>query len=175
MAVTTAIVWFRRDLRLADNPALADALARARDVVALYVHAPDEESPWAPGAASRWWLHHSLEALDGALRARGASLTIIRGPSLETLLDVARASGASSVHWNRAYEPSIARRDIEIEQQLRAAGLATQSQPQFSAPLCPGNRGSNQAAAGKARHPGAPWGSAAQNDHTLCLSAEISK
>ena len=56
----TAIVWFRRDLRLTDNPALAAACERARHVVALYVHAPEEDGEWAPGAASRWWLHHSL-------------------------------------------------------------------------------------------------------------------
>ena len=48
----TAIVWFRRDLRLTDNPALAAACARARHVVALYVHAPDEDGEWSPGGAS---------------------------------------------------------------------------------------------------------------------------
>ncbi|HSN01032.1 MAG TPA: deoxyribodipyrimidine photo-lyase, partial [Rudaea sp.] len=66
--MSTAIVWFRRDLRLEDNPAL-DAALRAHDRVAcVYIHAPTEEAPWAPGAASRWWLHHSLSALDGQLR-----------------------------------------------------------------------------------------------------------
>ena len=125
----TAIVWFRRDLRLADHPALRAALAGAGRVVALYIHAPDEEAPWAPGAASRWWLHHSLAALEAALAARGARLTITTGASLETLLAVARASGASSVHWNRGYEPAVVARDTAIKAALRAAGVAAESHP----------------------------------------------
>ena len=52
--MSTAVVWLRRDLRVADNPALqADVRAHDR-VVCAYVHAPQEEAPWAPGAASRW-------------------------------------------------------------------------------------------------------------------------
>jgi len=125
----TALVWFRRDLRLTDHPALRAALARAGRVVLLYVHAPDEEAPWAPGAASRWWLHHSLEALDTALAARGARLTLAAGASLETLLAVARASGASSVHWNRSYEPALVARDTAIKTALRDAGIAAESHP----------------------------------------------
>ena len=91
-ALGSAIVWFRRDLRLTDHPALTAALAGGSRVVALYIHAPDEEAPWSPGAASRWWLHHSLAALAAALAARGARLTIAAGSSLATLLSVARAS-----------------------------------------------------------------------------------
>jgi deoxyribodipyrimidine photo-lyase len=53
----TAIVWVRRDLRLTDNPALHAACERARNVVVVYVDAQQDEQPWAPGAASRWWLH----------------------------------------------------------------------------------------------------------------------
>ncbi len=123
----TAIVWFRRDLRLTDNPALLAALAAAERVLALYSHAPEEEAPWAPGAAGRWWLHHSLAALDASLAERGGRLTIVAGPSLETLLAVARASGASAVHWSRGYEPALVARDTAIKAALRAAGIAAQS------------------------------------------------
>ena len=70
----TALLWFRRDLRLADNPALARALEVCERVVPVYIHAPEEEAPWQPGAASRWWLHHSLAALDSALRGLGSGL-----------------------------------------------------------------------------------------------------
>ena len=62
--MTTALVWFRRDLRLADNPALHRAASEYERVIPIYLHAPQEEAPWSPGAASRWWLHHSLAALD---------------------------------------------------------------------------------------------------------------
>jgi deoxyribodipyrimidine photo-lyase len=123
----TALVWFRRDLRLADNPALAAACEHARHVVALYVHAPDEEGEWAPGGASRWWLHHSLARLDAALRERGGHLCLRRGDSLETLLAVAREVGAERVYWNRLYDPALVARDTRIKTALREAGLDCES------------------------------------------------
>jgi deoxyribodipyrimidine photo-lyase len=124
---SVSIVWFRRDLRLADNPALAAACSRAERVVLLYVHAPGEEGDWPPGAASRWWLHESLARLTAALRGRGAELHLRHGPSLQALLSVARATGADGVHWNRLYEPALAARDAEVASGLRAAGLAVES------------------------------------------------
>jgi deoxyribodipyrimidine photo-lyase len=124
---STAIVWFRRDLRLADNPALSAACSRADRVVLLYVHAPEEEGDWPPGAASRWWLHQSLARLSAALRGRGAELHLRRGPSLEALLAVVRATGAERVYWNRLYEPALAERDAQVESALVAAGVAVES------------------------------------------------
>jgi deoxyribodipyrimidine photo-lyase len=120
-------MWFRRDLRLADNPALAAACANSDRVVLLYVHAPDEEGDWRPGAASRWWLHHSLEQLSASLCRRGAELHLRRGPSLDTLLSVARATGAGCVYWNRLYEPALAARDEQVASALGAAGLEVQT------------------------------------------------
>jgi deoxyribodipyrimidine photo-lyase len=125
--VDTAIVWFRRDLRLTDNPALAEACARARYVVAVYVHAPDEDGEWAAGGASRWWLHHSLAKLDEALRARSGRLYLRRGESFGTLLEVARETGAASVFWNRLYDPATVARDTRIKAALREAGLECES------------------------------------------------
>jgi deoxyribodipyrimidine photo-lyase len=123
----TAIAWFRRDLRLTDNPALNAACEHARHVIALYVHAPGEDGEWAPGGASRWWLHHSLARLDEALRARGGRLTIRRGASLETLLAVARETGATHVYWNRLYEPARVAQDTRVKSALREAGLHCES------------------------------------------------
>ncbi len=80
--MSTAIVWFRRDLRLTD---LTQALAAADTVIPVYIHSPDEEGAWAPGAASRWWLHHSLAALDTELRVRGSRLVLREGPALAAL------------------------------------------------------------------------------------------
>ena len=74
--VSVALVWFRRDLRLQDNPALQAALEAGHDVVPVYIHAPHEEGDWAPGAASNAWRHRSLAALDGDLRARSSSLVL---------------------------------------------------------------------------------------------------
>jgi deoxyribodipyrimidine photo-lyase len=120
------IVWFRHDLRLDDNPALAAAAARGA-VVPVFIWAPDEEQPWAPGAASRWWLHHSLEKLAAALAKAGAPLVIRSGGSLEVLRAVAKECGASGVVWNRRYEPAVIARDTQIKKALAADGLAVES------------------------------------------------
>lgn len=123
MTATTAIVWFRRDLRLADNPALASAVEGAERVVAVYVHAPDDDGEWRPGAASDWWLHRSLAALDADLRGKGIGLTVRRGPVGAALGQLAAECGASAVHWNRLYEPALVARDALVARQLRESGL----------------------------------------------------
>jgi len=96
-------------------------------VVALYVHAPEEDGEWAPGGASRWWLRHSLARLDAALRARGGGLCLRRGGSLENLLAVAGATGADRVFWNRLYDPARVAHDTGIKAALREAGLECES------------------------------------------------
>jgi deoxyribodipyrimidine photo-lyase len=124
----TTLVWFRQDLRLADHPALAAAHAAGGAVIPVYVHAPAEEGAWAPGGASRWWLHHSLASLSEDLARAGSRLVLRAGErSLTELLAVAQASGAERVVWNRRYEPLAIRRDSEIKQALRAHGLAVES------------------------------------------------
>jgi deoxyribodipyrimidine photo-lyase len=125
MAATT-IVWFRHDLRLDDNPALAAAAARGA-VVPAFIWAPDEEAPWEPGAASRWWLHQSLEKLAAALAKAGSPLVVRRGGSLATLRKLAGEVGATHVTWNRRYEPAAVKRDTAIKKALTADGLAVES------------------------------------------------
>ena len=122
-----SILWFRRDLRLTDNPALADALATSSTVIPVYVHDPQAEGPWAAGAASRWWLAHSLRALAGQLEGLGSRLVIRRGAALETLTALASETGAASVHWNRLYEPAIVARDKQVKHGLGEAGLHASS------------------------------------------------
>jgi deoxyribodipyrimidine photo-lyase len=123
----TALLWLRRDLRLADNPALHEAMSGFERVLPIYIHAPDEESPWPQGAASRWWLHHSLTALAADLQKHGSELAVVRGPSLETLLETARRVGANAVLWNRLYDPATRERDARIKTSLRASGLRCES------------------------------------------------
>ena len=120
---STAVVWLRRDLRLGDNPALTAALACCERVLPVYIHAPEEEVPWQPGAASCWWLHQSLQALGQHLQTLGSRLIIRQGESLATLRAVIAETGASQVHWNRCYEPAIVARYSSIKQALRADGL----------------------------------------------------
>jgi len=120
----TAIVWFRRDLRLQDNPAL-DAAVRTHDrVICIYIFAPDEEKPWQPGAASLWWLHHSLKALDADLRRRGAKLEVFSAPTLPALRRLIKSSKAGAIYWNRLYEPAIRKRDDKIQADLEQHGIS---------------------------------------------------
>jgi deoxyribodipyrimidine photo-lyase len=123
----TALVWFRRDLRLSDQPALQQALARHERVIPVYLYAPEEESPWAPGAASRWWLHHALVDLDQQLRGLGSGLILRRGPSLDGLRQLVRQTGADAVYWTRLYEPAAMARDRHVKDALRADGLEVKS------------------------------------------------
>ena len=126
MTAVTTIVWLRRDLRLADHRALTDAAQRGR-VLPVYIHAPQEEGAWAPGAASHWWLHRSLHALGQSLAARGLRLIVRQGGSLETLRQLLAESGARRVVWQRCYEPAVTARDTSIKAALRQDGVEAES------------------------------------------------
>ncbi len=120
---STCIVWFRRDLRVNDNPALVAAIERGGPVLPVFLYAPEEEGDWAPGGAARWWLHHALTSLSRALDELGLPLVIRRGPSLDALRELVAETGAGAVFWNRRYEPAIVARDTTIKQTLKEDGL----------------------------------------------------
>ena len=122
-----SILWFRQDLRLSDNPALAAAAARGAPLLPVYVL--DDETPgcWAPGGAGRWWLHHSLTALAADLDGLGRPLVLRRGPAERVILELAAEVGAGGVFWNRCYEPFAIARDTRIKAALQARGLAAES------------------------------------------------
>jgi deoxyribodipyrimidine photo-lyase len=122
-----ALVWFRTDLRLADNPALHAALEAGFDPVPVYIHAPHEEGPWPTGAASNAWRHRSLKALGQDLQQRGSRLLVRRGDSHRVLQDLIAESGAQALFWNRKYEPATQPRDAAIKQALRAQGFDARS------------------------------------------------
>ena len=121
------LVWFRKDLRLADNAALAAALARGRSVVPVFVYDEPGEGEWPLGGASKWWLHHSLLALDAGLRGRGSRLLVARGDSLAELRRLLAATGASAVYWNRRYEPAVRERDTALKAALTSDGVEAKS------------------------------------------------
>ena len=98
------IVWLRRDLRMADNPALYHA-AKQGPVVAVYVLDDEAAGDHAYGGASRWWLHHSLESLSKSFGARHSQIVLRRGDAVEQLCKVAKETGAETIHANRHYEP----------------------------------------------------------------------
>ncbi len=124
---STAIVWFRQDLRLRDHLALAAALVRHERILPLYVHSPEESGVAAPGAAARWWLHHSLIALQKALRERGSDLLLRRGPSLAAIEALLAETGATAVFWQHRYEPTHSHQDRLVKQALQARDIACHS------------------------------------------------
>jgi deoxyribodipyrimidine photo-lyase len=126
MPAPTAILWFRQDLRLADNPALA-AAARHGAVLPLYVLDDATPGRWRLGAAKRWRLHHALAALDRSLRARGTRLVLRRGPADRVIDRILAETGATAVFWNRCYEPPAVARDRAIKAALKARGVAAKS------------------------------------------------
>ncbi len=126
-AMTPTLLWFRQDLRLQDNPALHAAIVRGGPIVPVYILDDAGEGRWVMGAAARWWLHHSLTALDAALRERGSRLMVARGESAAVLRDLIEATGAGAVYWNRRYEPATIARDSQLKAELSAAGLEVKS------------------------------------------------
>ena len=99
------LLWLRRELRLTDNPALRAALATGRPVIPVFVLDDETPGPWAPGGASRWWLHHSLAALGAELAARGAPLVLRRGRFDFEIARLVAETGAVEVHAGIPTEP----------------------------------------------------------------------
>lgn len=122
MATPLSIVWFRRDLRIADNPALYAAAERGR-VIPVYIWSPEEDGAWSPGAASRWWLHHSLSRLGETLNKLGCPLVLRSGSSLDIIQELVSTHGATAVYWNRLYEPLAIERDKGIKETLKKSGI----------------------------------------------------
>ncbi|MEH6592084.1 MAG: deoxyribodipyrimidine photo-lyase [Halioglobus sp.] len=108
------IFWFRHDLRLDDLPGLAAAIASGRPVFPCFIF--DEYNPgdWVDGAASRWWLHNSLEVLAGRISELGGELCLLRGDSCELLAQLVEKIGAVQVFCSRQYEPWA----VAVEQRL---------------------------------------------------------
>ena len=119
------IVWFRQDLRLRDNPALHAAVAKGDPVIPVYIWSPEEEGEWPPGAASRWWLHHSLTALTQEIERRGSRLVLATGPALSVLHELAAKTGATAVYWNKRYEPAAEKQSRSVSDGLERGRLRT--------------------------------------------------
>jgi deoxyribodipyrimidine photo-lyase len=125
MTERPTILWFRQDLRLADNPALAAAVAYGAPVIPVYIF--EHQDAWATGAASRWWLHRSLEALGSALKDLGSHLILRSGRAEDEIMSLVRETGANAVVWNRCYEPAAIARDRHIKSMLQDAKIDANS------------------------------------------------
>jgi deoxyribodipyrimidine photo-lyase len=119
----TSLLWFRQDLRLKDNPALHAAAKRGEPIIPVYIWSPEDEGDWPPGAASRWWLHQSLRALDASLRERGSRLIFAKGRAQDILTRLATETNATAVYWNRRYEPAARECSDAVEHALQKRGI----------------------------------------------------
>lgn len=99
------LVWFRRDLRLSDNPALHEAAASGHPILPIFIL--DPKAGRTPGAANLWWLHNSLRSLGQQLKDKGVSLILRRGPATEILAALARETGAKAIHWNESADATV--------------------------------------------------------------------
>src|SRR4051794_17603160 len=122
-----AIVWFRQDLRLADNPALTRAVENGGAVIPLFILEDGSSGVRPPGGAARWWLHHSLKSVSQSLGKAGAPLVLRRGDPAAILSALIDETGAGSVYWNDSFDPAKNARDGHIRIALASRGVAVES------------------------------------------------
>ena len=118
------ILWFRRDFRLSDHPALAATARTGRRIIPVFVL---DEVVEAFGAAPAWRLGEALREFGGRLETLGSRLTLRRGRADEELLALAREVSAGSIWWSRAYDPDAIERDTRVKSSLRDAGFDARS------------------------------------------------
>ena len=117
----TSIIWFRNDLRLDDHPALHYAVENKHTVIPAFLWTPHTEGRWAPGGATRWWLHHALTSLSEQLEALGSRLILRSGNDEGSLLkDLLNETGAEHIFWNRRYDPNGVKTDTQLKKDLPA-------------------------------------------------------
>ncbi|MFD5276757.1 cryptochrome/photolyase family protein [Pseudarthrobacter sp. NPDC058362] len=127
MPSSGSLVWLRDDLRLDDNPALAQAAGLGNPVTVLFVLDEESDGIRPLGGAARWWLHHSLAALGASLEAAGSRLLLRRGPAGAVVPQVAAATGATHLFWNRRYGLPERAVDAAIKTWAVEHGLAAAS------------------------------------------------
>lgn len=127
MSEGPTLVLFRNDLRIADNAALYHAAEAASPVLPVFVLDEESDGVRPRGGASRWWLHHSVAALEKQLDRLGARLAVRRGRMTEVVDDLIAETGASCVFWNRRYDPGGIASDTAMKCSLRQRGLHAES------------------------------------------------
>ncbi len=122
----TAVFWFRNDLRLHDNPGLEAAVKTGKTVVPVYILDDLTPKNWKQGGATRWWLHHSLIALDAALQKNGfGPLVLLQGDPEKELDTLMKKIGDAEIFWNRRYEPWATKLDAKLKEKYDAESFAT--------------------------------------------------
>jgi deoxyribodipyrimidine photo-lyase len=118
----TSLMWFRRDLRLADNAALLDAVARAVTIACVHV-SPQGRDPHAPGSAFLSRSQASLAALSSSLAEQGCQLILLVGPASEAIPQATSECGATVVTCSRDWTPAGLAEERAVAEALSAAGI----------------------------------------------------
>ncbi|MCR9225227.1 MAG: DNA photolyase family protein [Hyphomonas sp.] len=127
MSPSPAIMWFRRELRLSDNPALAAAISTAGSrVICVYIRETND-SLREMGGASKWWLDKSLRSLTSQIEKLGGRLILRTGDAETQLADILTETGAAAVFWNRRYDLAGREIDAGIKSSLKAKTITTES------------------------------------------------
>ncbi len=125
--MTTAIFWFRQDLRLSDNPGFLAACEDYDQLIPIFID-DNEHLKSQLGEASRAWLHHSLESLNKQLTAFDSELLLFKGVAQDVINDICQKTDIDAVIWNRCYEPEAIERDSNIKAALKAQSIHAQSE-----------------------------------------------
>jgi deoxyribodipyrimidine photo-lyase len=121
--VSATIVWFRNDLRTADNRALAAAVQRKEPVLPVFIWAPQEQGDWPLGTSSRWWLRRSLAALAAELTCMGSKLIVRTGRTVEILAELAEETAADVVYFSREYDAHSVQLETAVAAELGKSGV----------------------------------------------------
>jgi deoxyribodipyrimidine photo-lyase len=127
MTNSPTIVLIRRDLRLADNPALHEAVARGGPVILVYIRETDDPDAGALGAAQHWWLHHSLTLHMKACESRGSRIVLRSGRQNDVVAALVAETGAGAVYWNRRYHRQGRDTDAALKVWLKDRGVEAKS------------------------------------------------
>ncbi|KTC66274.1 deoxyribodipyrimidine photolyase (plasmid) [Legionella adelaidensis] len=123
--MSIALVWFRKDLRLTENPAFFEACTKHKIVLPLYILDGKNSTL---GSAQSWWLHHSLSALkESLIKKFGLNLILRKGNPLEIIVELINLFPVDTVYWNQCYEPLASQRDKKIKVTLQENGINVQS------------------------------------------------
>lgn len=125
--MATTLVWLRQDLRLNDNPALYYAAKTNDPVIPIYILDNTASNPWQMGSAQRWWLHHSLTTLSEQFAKKGVELILRCGDPKKILPEIIKITQASSIYWNRCYEPYARQIELFLQKELTKLGTEIKS------------------------------------------------
>lgn len=124
----TVLLWFRKDLRLQDNEAVAYAISQGWEILPFF-HYDLQEDEWGLGGATQWWLHHALEDFSKQISELGGQLVIGNPemPTAEALAEIVESYDIECLLWNRSYEPAHIKRDTALKTHFREKGLEVRS------------------------------------------------